>query len=97
MGDAIDKLPVDDTLEYTQKDVMYLKKFFDTTVQRSNPATTTSKCTTTLAFVAIVTLMYLLFSHPSGPIKFWPTRYQSVGGCVMFATSLGIYAYISSR
>lgn len=93
MGDAIDKLPLDEILDYSQRDVSNLKRFFDTTVSKKE--VTEEKGRNVYMFVGLITLLYFICNHPSGPSRFLPEKYRLIGSSVLFGIVLFLYLYFN--
>ena len=93
MGDAIDKLPLDDTLDYSQRDITNLKKFFDTTVSKKEDQPKDGK--NVYMFVGLVTMLFFICSHPSGPSRMMPEKYRMVGSGILFGIVLFLYLYFN--
>jgi hypothetical protein len=93
MGDAIDKLPLDEILDYSQRDVSNLKRFFDTTVSKKE--VTEEKSRNVYMFVGLITLLYFICNHPSGPSRFFPERYRLIGSSILFGIILFLYLYFN--
>lgn len=96
MGDVIDKLPLDDTLDYSQKDVSNLKRFFDTTVSKKEVGSHSGDSGKSVyMFVGLVTLLYFICSHPMGPSRILPEKYRLFGSSVIFGAVLFLYLYFN--
>ena len=93
MGEAIDKLPLDETLDYSQRDVSNLKRFFDTTVSKKE--ITEEKGRNVYMFVGLITLLYFICNHPSGPSRFLPEKYRLIGSSILFGIILFLYLYFN--
>lgn len=92
MGDLIEKLPVDEVLDYSQQDITNLKKFFDTTISKKNKE---QKYNNVYMFVGLVTLLFFICSHPSGLNKFIPEKYRLIGSSIVFGLLLFLYLYFN--
>lgn len=90
MGDLIEKLPVDEVLDYSQQDITNLKRFFDTSISKKN-GNDTQKDKNVYMFVGLITLLFFICSHPSGITKFLPETYKLVGSSVIFGILLYLY------
>lgn len=98
MGDLIEKLSVDDTLDYSQKDVSLLKNFFDTTISTSTSAKKSQEPEKNVyLFIGMITLLFFICSHPSGPSKFIPEKYRTFGSTILFSIVLFIYIYFNNK
>jgi hypothetical protein len=95
MGDLIEKLSVDDTLDYSQKDVSLLKNFFDTSIITKKSPEPEKKDKNVYLFIAMITLLFFICSHPSGPSKFLPDKYKTLGSTILFSIILFIYIYFN--
>lgn len=95
MGDLIEKLSVDETLDYSQKDVSLLKNFFDTTISTKKSEEPDKKDKNVYLFVAMIALLFFICSHPSGPSKYIPEKYRTFGSTIIFSIILFIYIYFS--
>ena len=95
MGDAIDKLPLDETLDYSQRDVSNLKRFFDTTVSKKEQTIDGKSGKNVYMFVGLITLLYFICNHPSGPSRFLPEKYRLIGSSVLFGIVLFLYLYFN--
>lgn len=96
MGDVIEKLPMDETLDYSPKDVNTLKRFFDTTVQKSEPEKEGgggSGSKNIYMFIAMIVLLFFICSHPSSIGRYLPENYRMVGTSLVFGASLFVYLY----
>ena len=94
MGDLIEKLPVDDTLDYSQQDVTNLKRFFDTSISTKKEKSKKSDKNVYM-FVGLITLLFFICSHPSGPGRFFPDQYKLTGTSLIFAISIFLYLYFN--
>ncbi len=96
MGDVIEKLPLDETLDYSQKDVSNLKRFFDTTVSKKEDVKDGSSGGRNIyMFVGLITLLFFICNHPSGPSKFIPEHYRLIGSSLIFGVILTLYLYFN--
>lgn len=93
MGDSIDKLPLDETLDYSQRDLHNLKRFFDTTVSKKEVVEEKSR--NVYMFVGLITLLFFICNHPSGPSRFFPDKYRLIGSSILFGIVLFIYLYFN--
>jgi len=92
MGDLIEKLPVDDTLDYSQQDVTNLKRFFGTSISTKKEEKSEKNV---YMFVGLVTLLFFICSHPSGPSRFMPDQYKLMGTSVLFGILIFLYLYFN--
>lgn len=96
MGDVIEKLPLDETLDYSQKDVSNLKRFFDTTVSKKEEVKDGGGSRNVYMFVGLITLLFFICNHPSGPSRFIPENYRLVGSSLVFGIILTLlYLYFN--
>lgn len=91
MGDVIEKLPLDETLDYSQRDVSNLRRFFDTSVSKKEEKGGKN----VYMFVGLITLLYFICSHPSGVNKFIPEKYRMIASSLIFGTILFLYLYFN--
>lgn len=97
MGDLIEKLSVDDTLDYSQKDISLLKNFFDTTISTKKNKEPEKKDKNVYLFVGMITFLFFICSHPNGPSTFIPEKYRTFGSTILFSIILFIYIYFNNK
>ena len=97
MGDTIEKLPIDDALDYSQKDVSNLVKFFNTTVKKQQPLQQQppQQENNIYMFIGMMILLFFICSHPNGLGRFIPEQYRIYGTSIFFGIILFIYLYFN--
>lgn len=102
MGDVIDKLPVDDTLAYTQKDVAFLNRFFDTGIAKPHSSSSSSPPRDGNAPSVLVAMMlsalFFVFIHPSGPARYiFPVEFRPIGLTILFGIAVSVCMHLHYR